>query len=308
MTIMDRLETMSLFMRVAELGSFSKAADQSGLAHSAVTRRIARLEAHLGVKLIARTTRRVSLTSAGAVYLKRCHEILDLVQESESEIAEERTSPRGDIRISLPMSFGIARMIPLLLDFSRDYPGVRLELDFTDRRVKLVEEGVDVAIRVARELDPHDVARKLASSRSAIVAAPEYLARHGRPTHPADLQGHECLTYTGATTGAKWQFLVSDRIQSVPVGGRIQANNGDALTQAVTRGLGIAYLPEFIVEAHLQTGQLVEILSDFATPGLGIYAVLSGNRHIPQRIRLLVDFLGKKLAAAEVRRTVRPLS
>jgi DNA-binding transcriptional LysR family regulator len=305
---MDRLEAMRLFVRVAELGSFGKAADQSDLAHSAVTRRVARLEAHLGVKLIARTTRRVSLTSAGAVYLKRCHEILNLIQASETEITEERASPRGNVRISLPMSFGIARMTPLLLDFSQDYPGVSLELDFTDRRVNLVEEGVDVAIRVARELDPNDVARKLASSRSVVVAAPEYLARHDRPTHPADLQGHECLTYTGATTGAKWQFVVSDRIQSVLVGGRIQANNGDVLMQAVTRGLGIAYLPEFIVGAHLETGQLVELLIDYAAPGLGIYAVLPGNRHIPQRIKLLVDFFGKRLAAAEVRRIERPSS
>jgi DNA-binding transcriptional LysR family regulator len=144
------------------------------------------------------------------------------------------------------------------------------------------------------------VARKLATSRSVVVVAPEYLARRGRPGHPTDLQGHECLTYTGAATGAKWQFIVNNQVRSVPVNGHIQANNGDVLMQAATRGLGIACLPEFIVGRALAAGELVEILSDYAMPQIGIYAVLPSNRHIPQRIRLLMDFVGKRLAMAEV--------
>jgi DNA-binding transcriptional LysR family regulator len=297
---MDRLEAMRLFVLVAELGSFGKAAQQSDLSPSVVTRQIARLEAHLGVKLLARSTRHVSLTSAGADYLTRCREILGLVRKSEAEIGAERTLPSGTIRISLPMSFGIARLAPLLNDFSRHYPRVSLDMHLTDRHVNLVEERVDVAIRVTRALDANDVARKLATSRSVVVVAPEYLARRGRPGHPTDLQGHECLTYTGAATGAKWQFIVNNQVRSVPVNGHIQANNGDVLMQAATRGLGIACLPEFIVGRALAAGELVEILSDYAMPQIGIYAVLPSNRHIPQRIRLLMDFVGKRLAMAEV--------
>lgn len=295
---MDRLDAMRLFVLVAELGSFAKAADQSDLSPSAVTRQVARLEAHLGVKLIARTTRHVSLTSAGADHLKRCREILNLVHRSEAEISAERTLPSGTIRISLPMSFGIARLAPLLSDFSRNYPRVSLDMHLTDRHVNLVEEGIDLAIRVTRALEASNVARKLASSRSVVVAAPEYLARHGRPSRPADLQSHDCLTYTGASAGAKWQFVVNDQVQSVPVSGPIQANNGDVLMQAATRGLGIAYLPEFIVGRALESGKLVEMLREYAMAELGIYAVLPGNRHIPQRIRLLMDFVSQKLAMA----------
>ena len=299
MATMDRLEAMRLFVRVAELGNFGRAADQSELARSVVTRQIARLEAHLGVRLLARTTRRVSLTPAGAAYLRRCREILNLVQTSETEIAEERTSLRGNIRMSLPVSFGIARMVPLLLDFLQDHPAVSLDMGFTDRRVNLVEDGIDVAIRVARELHTNDVARKLAASRSVAVAAPGYLARYGHPADPTDLRGHQCLTYTGARVGAKWQFMVNNRVQSVSVSGRILADNGDVLMQAVMRGLGIAYLPEFIVRDLLGAGNLVEILATYAMPGIGIYAVLPGNRHIPQRVRILLDFVSKKLATAE---------
>jgi DNA-binding transcriptional LysR family regulator len=300
---MDRLEAMHLFVLVAELGSFGKAAEQNDLSPSVVTRQIARLEAHLGVKLLARSTRHVSLTSAGAEYLTKCREILGLVRKSEAEISAQRTLPSGTIRISLPMSFGIARLAPLLNDFSQHYPRVSLDMHLTDRHVNLVEEGVDVAIRVTRALDVNDVVRKLATSRSVVVVAPEYLARHGRPDHPTDLQSHECLMYSGATAGAKWQFMVNNQVCSVPVNGPIQANNGDVLMQAATRGLGIAHLPEFIVGDRLAAGELVEILADYAMPQLGIYAVLPSNRHIPQRIKLLMDFIGKRLATAEAQST-----
>jgi DNA-binding transcriptional LysR family regulator len=179
-------------------------------------------------------------------------------------------------------------------------------MHLTDRRVKLVEEGIDVAIRVARELNTNDVARKVGASRSVLVAAPGYLARHGAPLHPSDLQDHECLTYTGANAGANWQFVVKGRVENVSVSGRIQADNGESLMQAVIRGLGIAYLPEFIVCDLLWTGKLVEILAIYSMPGIGIYAVLPGNRHIPQRVRILVEFVSKRLGAARVSGTPTP--
>jgi DNA-binding transcriptional LysR family regulator len=195
---MDRLDAMKLFVRVAELGSFAAVAQQLGVARSVVTRQIAGLEAHLGVKLMARSTRRLALTSAGTAYLEKCRVILNLVEAAETDVAEERLTPRGNIRISLPLSFGLKRLAPLLLDFSQRYPEVALDMDYSDRRVKLIEEGIDLSIRITRRLDGGDVARKIGTGRMQVVASPEYLARHGRPQHPAELIHHECLGYTSA--------------------------------------------------------------------------------------------------------------
>ncbi len=176
---MDRLAAMHLFVRVAELGSFSAVAQQLGVARSVVTRQIAALEAHLGVKLMARSTRRLALTSAGTAYLEKCRVILNLVEAAETDVAEERLTPRGNIRISLPLSFGLKRLAPLLLDFSQRHPEVALDMDYSDRRVNLIEEGIDLSIRITRRLEPGDVARKIGTGRMLAVASPEYLARHG---------------------------------------------------------------------------------------------------------------------------------
>ncbi len=176
---MDRLDAMRLFVRVAELGSFSAVAQQLGVARSVVTRQIAALETHLGVKLMARSTRRLALTSAGSAYLEKCRVILNLVEAAEADVAEERLTPRGNIRISLPLSFGLKRLAPLLLDFSQRYPEVALDMDYSDRRVNLIEEGIDLSIRITRRLEPGDVARKIGVGHMLAVASPEYLARHG---------------------------------------------------------------------------------------------------------------------------------
>jgi DNA-binding transcriptional LysR family regulator len=182
---MDRLEAMHLFMRVAELGSFSAVALQLGVARSVVTRQIAALENHLGVKLMARSTRRLALTSAGAAYLEKCRVILNLVDTAEADVAEERLTPRGNIRISLPLSFGIKRLAPLLLDFSQRHPEVSLDMDYSDRRINLIEEGIDLAIRITRRLDPGDVARKIGSQSPAGRRRP----RIPRPPWPTATPG-----------------------------------------------------------------------------------------------------------------------
>jgi len=291
---MDQLEGMRLFVRVAEQGSFAAVALQMGVARSVVTRRIAGLESRLGTKLIARSTRRLSLTSAGTVYLEKCREILDMVEAAETGLDAERQMPRGAIRISVPLSFGQRYLAPLLLEFSQRYPEVALNMDFTDRRANLIEEGVDLAIRVTDRLGPQEVARRLSSTRLAVVSSPAYLAQYGEPKRPADLAGHECLAYTLSAT-ASWQFSVDGKPQSIPVHGRIQANNGDVLLQAAVNGLGITCQPTFIAADALATGQLREILAGYPIPDIGIYAVLPGNRHIPLRVRVLIDFLIERL-------------
>jgi DNA-binding transcriptional LysR family regulator len=291
---MDQLDGMRLFVRVAEQGSFAAVAQQMGAARSVVTRRIAALETRLGAKLIARSTRRLSLTSAGAIYLERCREILDMVEAAATGLDAERQTPRGAIRISVPLSFGQRYLAPLLLEFSRRYPDIALNMDFTDRRANLIEEGVDLAIRVTDRLGQQEVARRLSSTRLVVVASPAYLDQYGIPKRPADLLSHECLAYT-LSASASWLFTVDGKPQSIPVHGRIQANNGDVLLQAAIGGLGIACEPTFIAADALASGQLKEILTDYPIPDIGIYAVLPGNRHIPFRVRALIDFLIERL-------------
>jgi len=293
---MDRLDAMHLFVRVAELGSFAAAAQQSGLARSAVTRQIAALETHLGVKLMARSTRRLTLTSGGMAYLEKCRVILNLVEAAETDVAAERLTPRGNIHISLPLSFGLKRLAPLLLDFSGRYPEVGLDMDYSDRRVKLIEEGIDLSIRITRRLDPGDVARKIGTSRMLVIASPDYLARHGRPQHPAELAHHECLGYTAGGAALSWTFTVDDVLESYPVHSRVHANNGEVLSEAAAQGLGITCQPDFIVDDFLAEGRVEAILTDFPIPELGIYAMLPSNRHIPHRVRVLMDFLADGLA------------
>jgi DNA-binding transcriptional LysR family regulator len=294
---MDRLDAMKLFVRVAELGSFAAVAQQLGVARSVVTRQIAGLEAHLGIKLMARSTRRLSLTSAGTAYLEKCRVILNLVEAAETDVAEERLTPRGNIRMSLPLSFGLKRLAPLLIDFSQRYPEVGLDMDYSDRRVKLIEEGIDLSIRITRRLDGGDVARKIGTGRMQVVASKNYLARHGRPQHPAELIHHECLGYTSGGIAQNWEFQVDGQLQSFPVRSRINANNGDVLTEAAAQGLGITLQPDFIIDSFLADGRVEAILADFPVAELGIYAMLPSNRHIPHRVRVLMDFLAAGLAA-----------
>ena len=293
---MDRLDAMQLFVRVAELGSFAAAAQQMGVARSAVTRQIAGLEAHLGVKLMARNTRRLSLTSAGTAYLEKCRVILNLVEAAETGVAEERLTPRGNIRISLPLSFGLKRVAPLLLDFAARYPEVALDMDYSDRRMNLIEEGIELAIRITRQLAAGDVARKIGVSRMRIVAAPDYLARHGRPQEPEDLAHHEYLGYTLAG-GSALQFIVDGQPLAVPVRSRITASNGEVLIEAAARGMGITSHPDFIADDYIANGRVEQILADYPMPDLGIYALLPSNRHVPYRVRALMDFLAVGLAA-----------
>lgn len=292
---MDQLDSMRLFVRVADLGSFAAVAQQMGVARSVVTRKVAALEAHLGVKLIARSTRRLNLTAAGAGYLEKCREILRLLDAAETDIAEDRQAPRGTIRIGLPLIFGVRHLAPLLLDFCAQHPGVDLDMDFSDRRINLIEEGVDLTIRITDRLGQREVARRLGASRMVVVASPDYLARHGEPRHPADLAGHECLSYTLSDVAA-WPFQVDGQLRSFPVHGRLQANNGDVLLAAAVQGLGIACEPMFIAGPALVAGSVCEILKDYPMPDPGIYAVLPGNRHIPHRVRALVDFLAERMA------------
>lgn len=295
---MNRLDAMNLFVRVADLGSFAAVANQLGVARSVVTRQIAALEEHLSVKLMVRTTRKLTLTSAGASYLDKCRTILDLVEVAEADVMEARLTPRGNLRIGLPLSYGLKRIAPLLPAFQNTYPEISLALDFTDRHINLIDEGIDLSIRIAPRLDPGDVVRKLGESRLITVAAPAYLARHGRPAHPSELPGHACLGYSAKANNRPLSFLIDGKMESIHVPFRLQANNGDALMEAAAQGLGITVQPDFIVDGYLAKGAVEPVLEAFAPPPLGIHAMLPSNRYLPHRVRVLIDFLASALSTA----------
>lgn len=292
---MSRLDAMQHFIRVADLGSFAAAADQLGVARSVVTRRIAALEEHLGVKLITRTTRKLTLTSAGVAYLERCRSILQAVDDAESEVMASGQAPRGQVHMGLPVSFGVRRIAPLLARFHQAYPHIVLTLDFNDRTSDLIDEAMDLSIRVSSELAPGLVARKLGQGRLFTVAAPSYLAQRGTPDHPDALLQHACLGYTGRANNRPLLFQVEGQAYTVAPPYVLQANNGDALTLAAEQGLGITVQPDFIVEEALANGTLRTILEDFAPPPFGIYAVLPSNRLLTQRQRVVMDFLAQAL-------------
>lgn len=292
---MDRLVAMHTFVRVAELNSFSAVALQQGVARSVIARQVAALEEHLGVKLMARSTRRLTLTSAGAAYLEKCRVILNLVETAEAGVAEQRQLARGNIRVSLPLSYGLARMVPLLLDFARAHPEVSLAMDYTDRRVNLIEEGIDLAIRITGTLAPTAVARRMGSSHMHTVASPDYLARAGQPRHPSELAQHECLGYTGSGAQPSWTYRIDDAWVPFTVVARINASNGEALTEAAAQGFGITIQPDFIVDPYLADGRVVKVLEAFPMAELGIFAILPGNRQVPHRVRVLIDHLAARI-------------
>lgn len=292
---MDKLNAMEIFVRVAESGSFTAVADQMQVARSVVTRQIAALERHLAAKLITRSTRSLTLTAAGAAYLEKCRVILNLVDVAESSLGEEKAVPRGRVRLALPLSFGLERLMPVLLDFAQAQPHVELLLNFSDQRSNLIEQGMDLAVRITADLQPGDIVRKLGECRLLTTAAPAYLALHGEPQHPAQLQHHECLVYSVTSSTSNWSYQVDGKLQSFPVRGRLMADNGLALLQASARGMGICLQPDFLANAFVARRESVEILHAFAPPALGIYAVLPSNRYIPHRVGVLIEHLAQAL-------------
>ena len=286
---------MQAFVRVAEAGSFTAVANQLGVPRSLITRLIASLERQLGVKLMTRSTRSLSLTTAGSAYLEKCRVILNLVDATESGLMSEKFAPKGEIRISLPLSFGLERLLPILFEFAKENSEIKLAMDFSDRHSNLIEEGLDLAIRITSSLDSTDIVRKLGVSKLITVASPEYLKLHGIPLNPSDLKSHECLDYSLQPSIATWSYMVKGELKPVTIEGRLVANNGDALAQASIKGLGIARQPEFIVANYIASGELVTLLNDYDALELGIYAVLPSNRYIPHRISVLMEYISKSL-------------
>ena len=294
---MDKLHAMQLFVRVAETGSFAAVADQLDVSRSVVTRQISALEKQLGTKLMTRSTRSLTLTTAGSDYLEKCRAILNMVDAAESSLLEEKTEPRGRIRLGLPLSFGLQRLMPALLKFAQRHAHIELVLDFSDQRSKLIEEGIDLTIRITNRLEPGDIVRKMGEAHLLTLASPTYLAQQGHPAHPRDLAHHACLVYSQDFQSTTWVYHRAGGVTQVDVRPRLAANNGDALLQAAAQGLGITRQPDFMARPYLDDGRLVPVLTDFAAQALGIYAVLPSNRYVPHRVSVLIDFIARTLKA-----------
>jgi DNA-binding transcriptional LysR family regulator len=289
---MDRLAALEAFVRVAETHSFSEAARRLRASKSLVSRQVAALEADLGARLFHRTTRSLTLTEAGQGYYERAARILADLDEANLSVSRLQAAPRGRLRINAPMSFGYLHLAPAIPEFLARHPEVAIDMVMNDRFVDLVDEGFDVAVRIARMADSSLVARKLAPIRRAICASPAYFARHGVPATPDDLKVHECLTYSNLPTPGEWRLLhPGGRPWPVEIKGRFQANNGDALLAAALAGLGVINQPTFIVGRDLQAGTLVSVLTEFTPQDSALHAVYPHSRHLSPKVRAFVDFL-----------------
>ncbi len=291
---MTDLAGLRAFVEVVASGGFSRAATKLGLSKSVVSRRVAALEAAVGVRLFARTTRGASLTDAGIELNQRAVKILGALDEALDAVAGRDNVVAGTLRLAAPLSFGMAHLAEALAEFASQHPQLQLDTAYSDRYVDLVKEGFDAALRIGELKDSSLVARRLAPMRAVVAASPLYLARRGTPKSPRDLASHEALIYTGSARGDIWRFRAGRRAFSVRVEGRYRADNGEALREAAIAGLGIALLPSWLVSAAIATGALVEILKEFETPVSGLYVVRPPGPTAPGKVRALIDFLSAR--------------
>jgi len=289
---MNQLEEMQTFIRIVEAGSITKAAEQLDTVKSAISRRLSELEKRLGISLLTRTTRSQTLTDSGEQFYRQCIRIIDDINEVESSLGTENTALSGRIKITAPLSFGIAKLCPVLKQFNDVYPDILFDIDFNDRRIDLIEEGFDLAIRIAHLTDSTLIARRLATVKLIHCASPDYLQKHGIPHTPNDLlNGHLKLHYQASQDN--WHFKGGLGEQyNIKVAKSLTINNGDFACQAAISGWGIAYLPDFICTAALQDGRLMPILENYLDNNeLGVYAVYPQTRHLSQRASKLINFL-----------------
>jgi DNA-binding transcriptional LysR family regulator len=284
------------FVRVAETGSFARAAERLGISKSIVSRRVARLEASVGARLLTRDARGARPTEVGASYRTRLAGVLAELEAAHEEVATAVSEVAGVIRVAAPLTFGVRHLAPILVDFMREHPRVELDLCFEDHTTDLVGGGFDLGIRIRTALpDSTLVARRLALVRRVVVASPAYLAARGTPARPDELGDHDVLLYSNASAAEQWRFRVGDRWEQARVGGRFRANNGDMMRAAVTAGLGLAILPTFIASDGLTTGELVTVLDDYPIEEGAVFAVMPPGRAATARVRALVDTLAKRL-------------
>ena len=288
---MDKLNAISVFCKVIETQSFTQAANQQNISVAMASKLVSQLEEHLKTRLLQRTTRKIVPTEAGMLYYQRCQAILLDLSEADSSISNMATSLQGNLLISVPRDFGLLYISPNLPKFIELHPNLHVEIEFEDKRVDLVAEGYDLALRIGYMQDSSLVARKISSSPMHFVASPSYLESRGTPLTPNDLEYHQGLLYKSSLNQVHWQSTKANQIQRYKIQSKVVSNNGMALLEMTKAGLGISNSPAFFVKEALASGELVEILSEYKQKPLDIYVVYPNRRHLPAKVRAFIEFL-----------------
>ena len=288
---MDKLNAISVFCKVIETQSFTQAANQQNISVAMASKLVSQLEEHLKTRLFQRTTRKIVPTEAGMLYYQRCQAILLDLSEADSSISNMATSLQGNLLISMPRDFGLLYISPNLPKFIELHPNLHVEIEFEDKRVDLVAEGYDLALRIGYMQDSSLVARKISSSPMHFVASPSYLEARGIPLTPDDLEYHQGLLYKSSLNQGHWQSTKANQIQRYKIQSKVVSNNGMALLEMTKAGLGISNSPSFFVKDALASGELVEILSEYKQKPLDIYVVYPNRRHLPAKVRAFIEFL-----------------
>ncbi len=288
---MDKLNAISVFCKVIETQSFTQAANQQNISVAMASKLVSQLEEHLKTRLLQRTTRKIVPTEAGMLYYQRCQAILLDLSEADSSISNMATSLQGNLLISMPRDFGLLYISPNLPKFIELHPNLHVEIEFEDKRVDLVAEGYDLALRIGYMQDSSLVARKISSSPMHFVASPSYLEARGIPLTPDDLEYHQGLLYKSSLNQVHWQSTKANKIQRYKIQSKVVSNNGMALLEMTKAGLGISNAPDFFVKDALASGELVEILSEYKQKPLDIYVVYPNRRHLPAKVRAFIEFL-----------------
>jgi len=295
---MDSLREIRSFIQVVEAGSFVGASEVSGLSKQAVSRHVVELERRLGLRLLNRTTRRLSLTTEGRAYFQRMKELIDDFDAFEHELSSGRAEPIGRLRVAAPLTFGILQLAPLWGPFLDRYPRISLEVDLNDRVVDLVEEGYDLAIRIVDLANSQLVSKLLTTTRMIVCASPAYLELNGKPTTPEQLKSHRVISYSYLSTGDEWELTGPDgTTKRVRLHSRLHTNSGDTCLAAALANQGIIYQPDFLVNDDLKKGRLVELLPEFRGREIGIHAIYPSREYLPSKTRFLVDYLSEAYSA-----------
>jgi DNA-binding transcriptional LysR family regulator len=288
---MSRFAELEAYVAVVDYKGFSNAGEKLGVAKSMVSRRVSELERRLGVQLLQRTTRRQAMTEAGRDFYQRAVQLLSDLQDAEQSVAREQTEISGRIRLALPLGFGVSQLAGPIGDFLTRYPEIRIDVDLNDRQVDLIEENIDLAIRVGELENSTLIARKLADVHFAVCASPDYLRVHGEPAHPSELVDHEVLVYSNISVGGQWFYQRDGKRISPRMKYRLTANNGEFLAAVASCGHAIVNGPVALLQNYLASGALVRILDDFQRPAVGMYAVYPPGRMVATRVRMFSDAL-----------------
>lgn len=297
---MKSLNSMAVFSQVIESNGFSAAARRLGVTKAAVSRQVSALEAELNVRLLNRTTRRLNLTEPGRLYYESCKRILEEAERAERLVRNLQDEPTGSLRISGPIDLNNDLAV-FFADFALKYPRVRLDVELKNRYVDLVREGFDVAIRAGDLADSSLIARRLSPLRVITCASPKYLAEHGTPQTPDELLSHDWLAYSLLSTPDRYVFTKEGKSEALRFKGRIRTNDGAMLRTALCRGVGLTQLPYFVVRDEIESGELVQVLDDYATAGISLYAVFPQTQHLSQKVRLLIEYLAACFAKEHAR-------